>query len=134
MKDATKTAHADPAASDRTFMQAINGMSNPHLTPRQGNFIVKHYAGDVSYTVEGITDKNKDQLLKGLLNLFSQSSNRFVHTLFPNEVDQDDRRQPPSAGDKIKTSANELVATLSKATPSYIRTIKPNENKSPNRV
>jgi myosin-1 len=131
MKDATKTAHADPAASDRTFMQAINGISNPHLTPRQGNFIVKHYAGDVSYTVEGITDKNKDQLLKGLLNLFSQSSNRFVHTLFPNEVDQDDRRQPPSAGDKIKTSANELVATLSKATPSYIRTIKPNENKSP---
>ncbi|KFZ08656.1 hypothetical protein V501_05860 [Pseudogymnoascus sp. VKM F-4519 (FW-2642)] len=130
MKDATRTAHADPAASDRTFMQSINGMSNPHLTPRQGNFIVKHYAGDVSYTVEGITDKNKDQLLKGLLNLFAQSQNEFVHTLFPNEVNQDDRRQPPAAGDKIKTSANELVATLMKATPSYIRTIKPNENKS----
>jgi myosin-1 len=131
MKDATKTAHADPAASDRTFMQSINGMSNPHLTPRQGNFIIKHYAGDVSYTVEGITDKNKDQLLKGLLNLFGQSSNSFVHALFPHEVNQDDRRQPPSAGDKIKASANDLVATLMKAQPSYIRTIKPNENKSP---
>ncbi|RAL58195.1 hypothetical protein DID88_002330 [Monilinia fructigena] len=92
MKDATKTAHADPAACDRTFMQAIGSMSNPHLTPRQGNFIIKHYAGD---------------------------------------VDQDNRKQPPSAGDKIKASANDLVATLMKATPSYIRTIKPNENKSP---
>lgn len=131
MKDATRTAHADPAASDRTFMTSINSMSNPHLTPRQGNFIIKHYAGDVSYTVEGITDKNKDQLLKGLLNLFDQSQNNFVQTLFPNQVDQDDRRQPPSAGDKIKASANDLVATLMKATPSYIRTIKPNENKSP---
>ncbi|TVY33935.1 Myosin [Lachnellula subtilissima] len=131
MKDATKTAHADPAACDRTFMTAINGMSNPHLTPRQGNFIIKHYAGDVAYTVEGITDKNKDQLLKGLLNLFGSSSNRFLHELFPNQVDQDNRKQPPSAGDKIKTSANELVATLMKAQPSYIRTIKPNENKSP---
>ncbi|MBE3042101.1 hypothetical protein IMZ48_05875, partial [Candidatus Bathyarchaeota archaeon] len=50
MKDATKTAHADPAACDRTFMQSVNGMSHPHLTARQGNFIVKHYAGDVSYT------------------------------------------------------------------------------------
>ena len=130
MKDATRTAHADPAASDRTFMTSINGMQNPHLTPRQGNFIIKHYAGDVSYTVDGITDKNKDQLLKGLLNLFGQSQNEFVQTLFPNEVDQDDRRQPPSAGDKIKASANDLVATLMKATPSYIRTIKPNENKS----
>lgn len=131
MKDATKTAHADPAACDRTFMQAINGMSNPHLTPRQGNFIIKHYAGDVSYTVDGITDKNKDQLLKGLLNMFGQSQNQFLHTLFPHEVDQDNRKQPPSAGDKIKASANDLVATLTKAQPSYIRTIKPNENKSP---
>ncbi|KAG4419258.1 hypothetical protein IFR04_007577 [Cadophora malorum] len=131
MKDATKTAHADPAACDRTFMTAINGMSNPHLTPRQGNFIIKHYAGDVAYTVDGITDKNKDQLLKGLLNLFGNSQNEFVHTLFPHQVDQDNRKQPPSAGDKIKASANDLVATLMKAEPSYIRTIKPNENKSP---
>lgn len=131
LKDATKTAHADPAACDRTFAQAVNGMSNPHLTPRQGNFIIKHYAGDVAYTIDGITDKNKDQLLKGLLNLFSASSNRFIHTLFPHEVDQDNRKAPPTAGDKIKASANDLVATLMKAQPSYIRTIKPNENKSP---
>ncbi|SPO02159.1 probable myosin I heavy chain [Cephalotrichum gorgonifer] len=131
MKDATKTAHADPAACDRTFMQSINGMSHPHLTARQGSFIVKHYAGDVSYTVDGITDKNKDQLLKGLLNLFQQSGNRFIHEIFPHQVDQDNRKQPPSAGDRIRSSANALVETLMKCEPSYIRTIKPNENKSP---
>ena len=131
MKDATKTAHADPAACDRTFMQSINGMSNAHLTPRQGGFIVKHYAGDVTYTVDGITDKNKDLLLKGLLNLFQVSQNKFVHTIFPEQVNQDNRKQPPSAGDRIRTSANALVDTLMKCQPSYIRTIKPNENKSP---
>ncbi|KAI1338339.1 P-loop containing nucleoside triphosphate hydrolase protein [Xylariaceae sp. FL0016] len=131
LKDATKTAHADPAACDRTFMQSINGMSNAHLTPRQGSFIIKHYAGDVSYTVDGITDKNKDQLLKGVQTLFQQSSNSFVHTIFPHQVDQDNRRQPPTAGDRIRTSANALVETLMKCQPSYIRTIKPNENKSP---
>lgn len=131
MKDATKTAHADPSACDRTFMQSINGMSHAHLTPRQGNFIIKHYAGDVSYTVDGITDKNKDQLLKGLLNLFQHSGAQFVHTIFPHQVDQDNRKQPPSAGDRIRASANALVETLMKCQPSYIRTIKPNENKSP---
>ncbi|KAG6014011.1 class II myosin [Claviceps lovelessii] len=130
MKDATKTAHADPAACDRTFMQSINGMSHAHLTPRQGSFIVKHYAGDVTYAVDGITDKNKDQLLKGLLNLFQHSGNRFVRSLSPQQVDQDNRKQPPSAGDRIRTSANALVDTLMKCQPSYIRTIKPNENKS----
>ncbi|KAI9835745.1 MAG: hypothetical protein M1819_001923 [Sarea resinae] len=132
LNDACATAHADPTAADQTFVQRLNALSsNPNFQPRQGQFIIKHYAGDVTYAVQGMTDKNKDQLLKDLLNLVGQSSNKFVHALFPHQVDQDNKRRPPTAGDKIKASANDLVATLSKASPSYIRTIKPNENKSP---
>ena len=132
LNDACATAHADPTAADQTFVQRLNALSgNPNFAPRQGQFVIKHYAGDVNYAVEGMTDKNKDQLLKDLLNLVGQSGNNFVHTLFPHEVDQDNRRRPPTAGDKIKASANDLVTTLMKCTPSYIRTIKPNENKSP---
>ena len=133
LNDACATAHADSGAADQTFIQRLNALSsNPHFQPRQGQFIIKHYAGDVSYAIEGMTDKNKDQLLKDLLNLVGESSNTFVHAIFPNEVNQDDKRRPPTAGDKIKASANDLVSTLMKASPSYIRTIKPNDNKSPN--
>jgi len=132
LNDACATAHADPSAADQTFVQRLNALSsNPNFTARQGGFVVRHYAGDVEYGVHGMTDKNKDQLLKDLLNLFAQSGNQFVHELFPEQVDQDNRRRPPTAGDKIKASANDLVATLMKCSPSYIRTIKPNENKSP---
>ncbi|KAJ9271952.1 hypothetical protein DTO212C5_2033 [Paecilomyces variotii] len=132
LNDACATAHADSGAADQTFVGRLNFLSsNPNFESRQGQFIIKHYAGDVSYSVEGMTDKNKDQLLKDLLNLAGSSSNSFVHTLFPNQVNQDDKRRPPTAGDKIKVSANDLVATLMKAQPSYIRTIKPNDNKSP---
>ncbi|KAK8219701.1 class II myosin [Zalaria obscura] len=132
LNDACATAHADPTAADNTFAQRLNALSsNPNFAPRQGQFVIKHYAGDVSYAIEGMTDKNKDQLLKDILNLCGQSSNKFVHTLFPNQVDQDNKRRPPTAGDRIKASANDLVSTLMKASPSYIRTIKPNENKSP---
>lgn len=132
LNDACATAHADPTAADGTFVQRLNALSsNPNFQPRQGQFVIKHYAGDVAYAVDGMTDKNKDALLKDILNLCAASSNQFVHTLFPAEVDQDNKRRPPTAGDKIKASANDLVATLMKASPSYIRTIKPNENKSP---
>ncbi|KAL9053984.1 MAG: hypothetical protein Q9206_003719 [Seirophora lacunosa] len=131
LNDACATAHADPSAADQTFAQRLNALSNPHFQPRQGQFVVKHYAGDVNYAIEGMTDKNKDQLLKDLLNLVGGSSNSFVRTLFPHHVNQDDKRRPPTAGDKIKASANDLVSTLMKAQPSYIRTIKPNDNKSP---
>lgn len=132
LNDACATAHADSGAADQTFVQRLNALSsNPHFQPRQGQFVIKHYAGDVSYAIDSMTDKNKDQLLKDLLNLVGESSNNFVHSLFPHQVNQDDKRRPPTAGDKIKASANDLVGTLMKATPSYIRTIKPNDNKSP---
>lgn len=131
LNDACATAHADPSAADGTFAQRLNALSNPNFAPRQGQFVIKHYAGDVNYAIDGMTDKNKDQLLKDLLNLAGQSSNNFVHTLFPDNVNQDDKRRPPTAGDKIKASANDLVTTLMQSKPSYIRTIKPNENKSP---
>ncbi|KAJ5455586.1 Myosin-1 [Penicillium daleae] len=132
LNDACATAHADSGAADNTFVGRLNFLAqNPNFEGRQGQFIIKHYAGDVSYAVEGMTDKNKDQLLKDLLNLAGSSSNQFVHTIFPNQVNQDDKRRPPTAGDKIKASANDLVATLMKAQPSYIRTIKPNDNKAP---
>jgi myosin-1 len=132
LNDACATAHADPTAADQTFVQRLNALaSNQHFQPRQGQFIIKHYAGDVSYAVDGMTDKNKDQLLKDILILVNQSSNKFVHTIFPAPIDTDNKRRPPTAGDKIKQSANALVETLMKASPSYIRTIKPNENKSP---
>jgi myosin-1 len=132
LNDACATAHADSGAADQTFVGRLNFLSsNPNFEARQGQFIIKHYAGDVSYAVPGMTDKNKDQLLKDLLNLIGESSNSFLQGIFPNQVDQDDKRRPPTAGDKIKASANELVDTLMKAQPSYIRTIKPNDNKSP---
>ena len=132
LNDACATAHADSGAADQTFVGRLNFLSeNPNFENRQGQFIIKHYAGDVSYKVQGMTDKNKDLLQKDLLNLIDASSNSYLHELFPNRIDQDDKRRPPTAGDKIKLSANELVDTLMQAQPSYIRTIKPNENKSP---
>ncbi|EGX49579.1 class II myosin, variant 2 [Orbilia oligospora] len=134
LNDACATAHADPSAADGTFIQRLNALStNPHFAQRQTQFIIKHYAGDVTYQIEHMTDKNKDQLLRDILELMEASDNQFLHTIFPQQVGATDTkgRRPPTASDKIKASANDLVNTLSKATPSYIRTIKPNQNKSP---
>lgn len=102
------------------------------------------------YTVAGMTDKNKDVLLKDLLDLVGSSSNQFLQGLFPDRPDPNSKKRPPTAGDKIKvqsavccsetvadlttmhqSSANALVEKLMRSQPSYIRTIKPNQNKSP---
>lgn len=132
LNDACATAHADSSAADQSFAQRLNMLStNQHFDLRGSKFVVKHYAGDVTYDIAAMTDKNKDQLLKDLLELLQTSQDPFIRELFPNSVDQSSKKRPPTAGDKIKTSANLLVDTLSQATPSYIRTIKPNQHRSP---
>ncbi|GAA5831836.1 hypothetical protein JCM3766R1_000120 [Sporobolomyces carnicolor] len=131
LNDACATAHADPTAADGSFSQRLGGVSNPQFEPRGSKFLVKHYAGDVMYTVAGMTDKNKDVLLKDLLDLVASSGNQFLQRLFPDRPDPDSKKRPPTAGDKIKASANALVEKLMRSQPSYIRTIKPNQNRSP---
>lgn len=51
--------------------------------------------------------------------------------LFPEKLDVDKKGRPSTAGSKIKKQANDLVSTLKKCTPHYIRCIKPNETKRP---
>lgn len=132
LNDACASAHADVNAADQSFAQRLGLLSsNPHFEQRQSKFLIKHYAGDVYYDINGMTEKNKDQLLKDLLILVSKSGNQFLNTLFPQQVDTNSRRRPPTASDKIKQSANELMHTLSLSQPSYIRTIKPNQTKIP---
>ncbi|KAK0198806.1 P-loop containing nucleoside triphosphate hydrolase protein [Armillaria mellea] len=131
LNDACATAHADPAAADNSFVQRTSMLSsNPHFEARGSQFLVRHYAGDVMYNVSGMTDKNKDSLVKDLLDLVASSTNQFLQTLFPDRPDPNSKKRPPTAGDRIKASAGALVDNLMKAKPSYIRTIKPNQNRS----
>ncbi|KAI8361629.1 P-loop containing nucleoside triphosphate hydrolase protein [Mortierella sp. GBAus27b] len=132
MNDACATAHADSNAADNSLVQRLSGCSsNPHFESRGTSFLVKHYAGDVMYQVSGMTDKNKDILSKDILTMIASSNNQFFASLFPEPVDVDSKKRPPTAGDKIKSSAGLLVQNLMQCSPSYIRTIKPNHNKSP---
>ncbi|KAI8882505.1 hypothetical protein K501DRAFT_251255 [Backusella circina FSU 941] len=132
LNDACATAHADPNAADSSFVQRLEFLSsNPHFESRGNQFLIRHYAGNVLYNIQGITDKNKDALLKDLLELLSDSKEPFVSSaLFPERVDPNSKRRPPTAGDKIKASCNALVEKLMRCHPSYIRTIKPNDHRS----
>ena len=103
LNDACATAHADPTAADNSFVQRMAVLSsNAHFDSRGAQFIVKHYAGDVTYNVSGMTDKNKDLLVKDLLDLIGTSGNQFLQGLFPDRPDPNSKKRPPTAGDRIK--------------------------------
>ncbi|KDN45270.1 P-loop containing nucleoside triphosphate hydrolase protein [Tilletiaria anomala UBC 951] len=53
-------------------------------------FTVKHYAGAVEYRTDGWLDKNKDPLNDNLTRVMSESTDRFIATLFAEYAVEDD--------------------------------------------
>eukprot|EP01135_Chromosphaera_perkinsii_P001858 Nk52_evm7s212 gene=Nk52_evmTU7s212 len=131
LDDVCVTMHAQGDGADEKFLQKAAGAltSHQHFNPSQGNFIVKHYAGNVNYNIDGFCERNRDVLFKDLIQLMQTSQNKFIKDLFPEDTTQDDRKRPTTAGLKIRRQADVLVNTLMKCTPHYVRCIKPNETK-----
>jgi len=130
MDDVCKSVHAVQKGADEALQQRISACSeNPHFQLRAQNFLIKHYAGDVTYRIAGMVEKNKDQLGKDLIEMAQMSQNSFICGLFPESAESSGNT---TAGFKIKSSANILVATLSKCAPHYVRCLKPNDQKAAN--
>ncbi|KAK5935269.1 hypothetical protein CgunFtcFv8_020645 [Champsocephalus gunnari] len=85
----------------------------------------------VSYDAEGFCERNRDVLFNDLIELMQSSEIAFIRARFPENLNAEKKGRPTTAGSKIKKQANDLVSTLMKCTPHYIRCIKPNETKKP---
>ncbi|XP_043911174.1 unconventional myosin-Id [Protopterus annectens] len=132
--------------TDEMFLDALNNKlsKHAHFTSRKlcatdkslgfdHDFRIKHYAGNVVYSVVGFIDKNKDTLFQDFKRLLYNSSNPVFKNMWPEgklsitEV----TKRPLTAGTLFKNSMIALVEKLSSKEPYYVRCIKPNEVKSP---
>eukprot|EP01098_Paradermamoeba_levis_P008102 TRINITY_DN336_c0_g1_i1.p1 TRINITY_DN336_c0_g1~~TRINITY_DN336_c0_g1_i1.p1 ORF type:complete len:661 (+),score=189.01 TRINITY_DN336_c0_g1_i1:1827-3809(+) len=96
----------------------------------QTSFRIKHYAGDVTYSVNYFLDKNKDTLFIDHINVMQTSSDGLLGQLFP-QINPNDKKRPESAGSQFRTAVNSLITALLACQPHYARCIKPNDNKKP---
>uniref|UniRef100_A0A8C1TFP6 Unconventional myosin-Id n=1 Tax=Cyprinus carpio TaxID=7962 RepID=A0A8C1TFP6_CYPCA len=132
--------------TDEMFLQALNGKLAKHahytsrkLSPTDKNlefdrdFRIRHYAGNVAYSVVGFIDKNKDTLFQDFKRLLYNSSNPVLKAMWPEgklsitEV----TKRPLTAATLFKNSMISLVENLASKEPYYVRCIKPNDVKSP---
>ncbi|XP_071495589.1 unconventional myosin-Id-like [Diadema antillarum] len=132
--------------TDKIFLDAMNKKlaSHPHYASRAlkpaekslehgKHFMIKHYAGDVMYDVDGFMDKNKDTLFQDFKRLLYSSQNPNISHMWPEGQQKVTAvtKRPPTAGTVFKNSMIELVKNLASKEPFYVRCIKPNEEKSP---
>uniref|UniRef100_A0A672QAA5 Osteoclast-stimulating factor 1 n=1 Tax=Sinocyclocheilus grahami TaxID=75366 RepID=A0A672QAA5_SINGR len=109
LDDVCATMHAKGEGADQTLLQKLQSQigTHEHFNSWNKGFIVHHYAGKVSYDVSGFCERNRDICVMLLIIFLS-----FFFSLLP-----------------LQKQANNLVQTLMKCTPHYIRCIKPNETK-----
>ncbi|KAJ3332500.1 Unconventional myosin-VIIb, partial [Gonapodya sp. JEL0774] len=114
-------------------------------------FGVRHFAGTVTYLIDGFLDKNRDTLRQDLLDLVSSSEVTFVAELFASPtIDVVDHsgiaavsrkmastgssgtvrgKKTSTLGAQFNQSLGDLVGTLTACNPFFIRCVKPNKVK-----
>merc|ERR1719331_2108557 len=117
--------------------------ANPRPDP-DAHFAIIHYAATVSYNLTGWLDKNKDPLNDTIVELIKNGSNSLAIACFadhpgqPMEAPKDQDRKKKGGGKTVssffKGQLDDLMTTLYKTEPHFIRCVVPNTHKQPGGV
>uniref|UniRef100_A0A672T669 Unconventional myosin-X-like n=1 Tax=Sinocyclocheilus grahami TaxID=75366 RepID=A0A672T669_SINGR len=135
-----------PKGTDFTLLEKLHGRhsTNPYyVKPRLADhqFGIKHYAGEVLYDVRGILEKNRDTFRDDILNMLKDSRLDFIYDLFEQVSSRNNEetlkmgtaRKKPTVSSQFRDSLHALMATLCVSNPFFVRCIKPNMDKTPNK-
>merc|ERR1719447_171641 len=116
---------------------------NPRPDP-DAHFAVIHYAATVSYNLTGWLEKNKDPLNDTIVEMIKNGSNSLMVRSFadhpgqPLETPKDQDRKKGKGGKTVssyfKGQLDDLMTTLYKTEPHFIRCVVPNTHKEPGGV
>ncbi|XP_071551474.1 unconventional myosin IC isoform X2 [Panulirus ornatus] len=116
------------ASHNHYFSYDTSDNSKVKKTINKDEFRLRHYAGEVAYRVQGFLDKNNDLLFRDLKETMTHTSNMIITSVFPKD-ELLRKRRPDTAATQFKNSLVELMSILMSKEPSYIRCIKPNDDK-----
>merc|ERR1719229_634540 len=142
-----------PKATDATFAEKLMtnllgkwtqfAKPNPRPDP-DAHFAVIHYAATVSYNLTGWLEKNKDPLNDTIVELIKNGGNQLAIECFkdhpgqPLEAPKDQDRKKGKGGKTVssyfKGQLDDLMTTLYKTEPHFIRCVVPNTHKQPGGV
>merc|ERR1712015_529791 len=142
-----------PKASDETFRAKLFdnmlgkhpnfAKPNPRPDP-DAHFAIIHYAATVSYNLTGWLEKNKDPLNDTIVEMIKNGGNALAIQCFadhpgqPLEAPKDQDSKKKGGGKTVssyfKGQLDDLMTTLYKTEPHFIRCVVPNTHKQPGGV
>ncbi|XP_076273553.1 unconventional myosin 10A isoform X2 [Rhynchophorus ferrugineus] len=142
-----------PKASDNSFLEKCHynhALNEFYCRPRVGDreFGIRHYAGQVWYSVDGFLDKNRDILRPEVIELLASSKEPLVSAIAKPISHQSQSRtlpkgtngrfvtmkpRTPTVAARFSDSLQQLLENMSKCNPWFVRCVKPNNDKTPMR-
>ncbi|XP_033357063.1 unconventional myosin-XIX-like isoform X3 [Bombus vosnesenskii] len=111
----------------------LHNAQKKFLNEKEGNFIIEHYSGPVTYSIEDLLSKNTDKVPNEISLIFSTSKNKFLRSLinFGEEqylhiVKRSITKKTMLA--KLKYNMDTLIKELRKCDLHYVRCVKPNRS------
>ncbi|XP_048519861.1 unconventional myosin-XV [Dendroctonus ponderosae] len=142
-----------PRASDTSFLEKCHynhALNENYCRPRVGGreFAIRHFAGQVWYSVDGFLDKNRDILRPEVIELLTSSKEPLVGAIAKPLSSQSQSRtlpkgangrfvtmkpRTPTVAARFSDSLQQLLENMSKCNPWFVRCLKPNNDKTPMR-
>ncbi|XP_058458630.1 unconventional myosin-XV isoform X2 [Malaya genurostris] len=139
-----------PRANDLSFLEKCHynhALNELYSRPRIGaqEFGVTHYAGQVWYCVDGFLEKNRDALKMDVIELLSSSTEPLVGEMTKQLRAQRDigktlprgingrfvtmKPRTPTVAARFSDSLQQLLQSMAKCNPWFVRCVKPNNDK-----
>lgn len=135
-----------PKATDQTFLNKVFKAHEKHarlIVPKisgGGKFGIRHFAGDVTYSSEGFLEKNVDKPPDEAADLLKASSLTILQqigTTIAEELAEATggagKKKAKTVSSGFRSSLASLVQKLNEADPHFIRCVKPNPEKVPDK-
>ncbi|ODM96275.1 Unconventional myosin-X [Orchesella cincta] len=148
LKLLTEQCHL-PKGSDLGFLNNLHSeFDTHHPCYEKGDdrrnwdkrFTIKHYAGNVMYTVHGFVDKNRDVQQDLFFNTLGESTHEFIRNIsnivFEERIasatiPRNTSKGRPTVAETFRGQLQQLVEVLGNTKAWYVRCIKPNDLKTP---
>ncbi|CAD6190072.1 unnamed protein product [Caenorhabditis auriculariae] len=132
--------------TDKDWLSQISGnpelKRNPQLAfprVRCDDFIVRHFAADVTYTIDGFVEKNRDTISEQLLEVIFMTKFNFLREVLGPQATavleakkgaaNGKRTVKKTVASQFRDSLKDLMTVLCSTRPHYVRCIKPNDGK-----
>ena len=94
-----------------------------------------HYAGQVTYDIEGFVEKNKDAVSGLITECLASSKHNLISSIYKPIFNEQSGKTTSLKGNSLSNQFRQqlasLIVTLRKSSPRYIRCIKPNNRFTP---